>query len=253
MNLPKVQFIDMSLTSETSVIHCFLLPDEWGWNKRITKAHPTLKNALLLKTEKDQLAFVKKYISLFRKKNAKIINRNKKEYEKEWGKIEKNFLEALSEILEIDWPKRRKTIYAMTSINPICPRFLDSWSFSMFYNYKKMDKAMEVIMHECCHFLYFEKWKELYPKMDRKKFNAPHIEWHLSEIIAPIILNDKRIQKLLKQKADFYPEHARLKIAGQTIPKYFTSLYEKNIKENKDFNAFLRQTYQEIKRNKNLF
>ena len=52
-------------------------------------------------------------------------------------------------------------------------------------------------------FLYFEKWKSLYPKMDRRKFDTPYIEWHLSEIVAPIILNDKRIQRLLKKRARF--------------------------------------------------
>lgn len=141
----------------------------------------------------------------------------------------------------------------MISINPVCPRFLDNWSFSMFYNYKKMDKAMEVIMHECCHFLYFDKWKKLYPKMDRKKFDAPYVEWHLSEIIAPIILNDKRMQKLLKQKTDFYPKHEALRIKDRSAPKYFTALYEKSIKKRKGIEVFLKEAYLEIGHNKNLF
>ena len=112
---------------------------------------------------------------------------------------------------------------------------------------------MEVMPHECCHFLYFEKWKSLYPKMDRRKFDTPYIEWHLSEIVAPIILNDKRIQRLLKKRARFYPEHARLKIAGQTVQKYFTALYEKNVKKKKGIEVFLKEAYREIKDNKSLF
>lgn len=89
---------------------------------------------------------------------------------------------------------------------------------------------MEVIMHECCHFLYFEKWKQLFPNINSKKFESPYLEWHLSEILAPIILNDARIQKLLKRKADFYMEHKRIKIGNKTVPKYFNDLYKKLIK-----------------------
>jgi hypothetical protein len=138
----------------------------------------------------------------------------------------------------------------MISINPICPRFLNNWSFSIFFNYKKISDAMEVIMHECCHFLYFEKWKKMYPEMNNKKFESPYLEWHLSEIIAPIILNDKRIQKLLKKKAVFYPEHEKMKIKRKNVPEFFTNLYNKR---EKDFNDFLKKTYDIVKKNKQVF
>ena len=65
----------------------------------------------------------------------------------------------------------------------------------------------------------------LYPKVDNKKFESPYLEWHLNEILAPIILNDSRIQKLLKRKADFYTEHQRIKIGNKIAPKYFNDLY----------------------------
>ncbi len=111
---------------------------------------------------------------------------------------------------------------------------------------------MEVIMHECCHFLYFEKWKQLYPKTNNKRFESPYLEWHLSEILASVILNDIRIQKMLKRKADFYNEHKRIKIDGKTVPKYFNDLYNK-ISKNKNFDEFLKESYQIIKKNSKLF
>lgn len=138
----------------------------------------------------------------------------------------------------------------MASLNPICPRFLDSWSFSIFYDYKRISYAIEVIMHESCHFLYFEKWKKLYPKMNSKNFEHPHIEWHLSEIIAPIILNDPRIQRLLGKKADFYEEYQNIKIGKQNVPAFFEKLYQEN---KDDFEKLLKQSYKAIKTNKNLF
>lgn len=252
MNLPKVKFIDIPLSREVDWMHGFLFQNKWGWSKYIIKKHPKIKEVFSFKTEPEQVKFLKEYIIKFRKENQKLIEKNKVKYKTEWQKIEKDFFIILSEIIEIYWPKNRKIIKAMVSTNPICPRFLKDWSFSIFYNYKKTSHAMEVIMHESCHFLYFEKWKQLYPRVDNKKFESPYLEWHLSELIAPIILNDNRIQKLLKQKAVFYPEYKKIRIGKKTVPKYFTDLYNKIIKNN-DFTKFMGESYQAIKKNKKLF
>ncbi len=251
MNLPKIKFVDIPLSKEVDWIHGFLFQNKWGWGKYIIKKHPRIKKIFSFKKEREQIEFLEKYIIEFRKENKKLIEENKKKYQEEWQKIEKDFFSTLLKIVQIDWPKN-KTIEAMISINPICPRFLNDWSFSIFYNYEKISHAMEVIMHECCHFLYFEKWKEIYPKMSYKKFESPYIEWHLSEIIAPIILNDSRIQKLLKQKAAFYTEYKKIKIGNKTAPRYFNDLYNKITKKN-NFEIFLEESYQVIKENKKLF
>jgi len=252
MNLPKVKFIDIPLSKEIDWIHGFLFQNKRGWSKYIIKKHPRIKKVFSFKNEVEQIKFLKGYILEFRKDNQRIIKRNKTEYQRKWKKIERDFFITLSEIMQIDWPRDKKTIKAMVSINPICPRFLNDWSFSIFYNYKKLSQAMEVIMHESCHFLYFEKWKKMYPRMSYKKFEFPHIEWCLSEIIAPIILNDRRIQKLLKQKAAFYTEHKKIKIGNKTAPKYFSDLYKKITKKS-NFEKFLEESYQIIKKNKKLF
>jgi hypothetical protein len=246
MSLSKTKFSNIPLLIEVDIIHNFLFENGWGWNKYVIRKHPKIKQIFSLKGKNAQVDFLKKYIIKFKKNNSKAIEKNKKNYEKEWRKIEKDFLMKLSEIMEIGWPKNRKTIKAMISINPICPRFLNNWSFSIFYNRKDTKSALEVIAHEICHFLYFEKWRKLYPKMSLKKFEAPNIEWHLSEIIAPIILNDNRVQEILEKKADFYPEHKKMKINGKSVPRYFTDLYNKS----DDFESFLKRSYKEIKNNK---
>lgn len=217
MSLPKVKFTDIPLSKEVDWVHGFLFQNKWGWGKYIIKKHPKIKKVFSFKTELEQVKFLKDYIVKFRKENQKLIEKNKIKYQTEWQKIEKDFFIILSEIIEINWPKNRKIIKAMISINPICPRFLNDWSFSIFYNCKKISHAMEIIMHESCHFLYFEKWKQLYPKINNKKFESPYLEWHLSEILAPIILNNSKVQKLLKRKADFYTEHQRIKINNKTV------------------------------------
>lgn len=252
MNLPKVEFIDIPLSREIDWIHGFLFQDEWGWGKCIIKKHPGIKKIFSFKTEAEQVRFLKGYIIEFGKENKKIIEKNRAEYQRRWRSVEKDFFILLSKIIQIDWPKKRKTITAMVSINPICPRFLRDWSFSIFCNPKKISHALEIIMHESCHFLYFEKWKKMHPKMSFKRFDSPYLEWHLSEIIAPIILNDSRVQKLLKQKAFFYAEHKRMKISGKTAPRYFTDLYDRVAKRD-GFDEFLKESYRVVRNNKKLF
>jgi hypothetical protein len=252
MFTPKVKFINITLLKEVDWMHSFLIQDNWGWDKYIIKKHPKIKEVFSFKNEKEKVKFLKGYIFETREENQKIINKNKVRYEKNWRKTEKDFFILLSEILQITWPLNRDIIKAMISINPICPRFLNDWSFFIYFNYKNIKDAMEIIMHECCHFLYFEKWKNMHPKMNSEKFEFPYIEWHLSEIIAPIVLNDSRIQKLLKKKAVFYTEHRKIKIGGKTVPKYFTDLYNK-ITKNDNFEDFLKESYQVIKVHKKLF
>ncbi len=249
MNTPKLKFINISISQEVDFMHGFLFEDAWGWNKYIIEKHPKIQEVFSFKKENDQVKFLKNYIVEFNKENKNTIEKNKIRYQTEWQKIEKDYLNTISEIIQISWPENRKTIKAMISINPICPRFLNNWSFSIFYNYPKLFHAMEVIMHETCHFLYFEKFKRMYPKINQKKFESPHVEWHLSEIIAPIILNDLRVRKLLKEKAVFYQEHEKLKIKNKTVPKYFTDLYNKS----KSFEEFLNNSYKAIKENKAIF
>lgn len=175
METPKVQFINIPLSKETDWIYGFLFKNKWGWGKHIIKKHPSIKNVLSLETETEQVQFLEEYIVQFRKNNQKLMEKNQINYQKEWQKIETQSFLALSEIMQIDWPKNKKIIKAMLSVNPICPRFLNNWSFSLFYNYKKISHAMEVIMHESCHFLYFEKWQQMYPEMSRKNFESPHL------------------------------------------------------------------------------
>jgi hypothetical protein len=248
--LPKVNFINISQNTELKMLYHFLFEDKWGWNERIIKIHPKIKDVYLLKNKKDRITFLKKYIVDFNKSHKTMIESKKKKYQKSWRRIEKDYFQTISQILNTDWPTNRKHIYAMLSINPICPRFLNTWSFDLFYNYKT---GIEVIMHESCHFLYFKKWHELYPKAEKKTFNDPYIEWHLSEVVTPIILNDKRIQRLLKKKAGFYKEHQRLKIDQKNVPQYFTGLYRKHINKENGFEIFLRKAYKVINKNKKLF
>ena len=60
--------------------------------------------------------------------------------------------------------------------------------------------------------------------MSHSKFESPYIEWHLSEILAPVILNDKRLKEIIGEKSYGYEEHEKIKIEDKTVPKFFEDL-----------------------------
>lgn len=248
MALPHVVFKPLSLRRETEIISNFLLEGGPEWSKYVTRCHPQLRRALTLATKRERLAFVRTYVDEYRTRHAKRLKNRQDAFERDWQKVEQRFFTRLADILETDWPKRRSHITASVSINPICPRFLDEWSFTISMNAER-SRAREIIMHECVHFLYFKKWAEIYPNADRRTFESPHIVWELSELIAPIILNDPHINAMLRGRAQFYSYHRRVRIEQMTAPAYFAKRY----RQRKNFDAFLRTSYQIIKRHKRAF
>jgi len=249
MRIPIVKFSSVPTVLEMDCIYGFLFDNDWGWGRYILKRHPRLKPVLGLKKKADRMAFIRAYVLEYRRKKKERIMRQKALYVSIWKKKERAAFEQLSKVMGTDWPKKRKSIRALISINPICPRFLDTWSFFIFFNYRNPSHAVETILHEACHFLYFKKWKEVFPAAKRRTFESPHIEWHLSELLAPIILNGPELRPFLKKKAAFYEEHEAVKIKGVSAPVYFTKLYERR----ESFESFLKESYREIKKYKKRF
>ncbi len=252
MAYPKVKFLMIPLKLELGLFYNFLFENTWGWSKYIIKSHPSLEPVLKIKDRKQREAFIKKYVLGYRKKNHRHLLAQMRKDEAAWQKVEERFMDILPQVLETGWPKDTKNIHAMISITPICPRFLDNWSFAIFGGWQS-EGMIEVIMHEICHFLYFKKWKEVFPGADRKTFDSPYLEWHLSELLAPVILRDPKIQKILRREADFYEEHQKIKIGKGSAPAFFKNLYKKHLKTKISFGDFLKESYSQIKTHKKSF
>lgn len=73
---------------------------------------------------------------------------------------------------------------------PVFPRYLDNFSFSVSTGVEDW-KLIEVCAHETLHFLWFEKWKQLYPEIPRREYDTPYLSWKYSEMVTDPILNNK--------------------------------------------------------------
>ena len=138
------------------------------------------------------------------------------------------------------------------SLNPICPRMLKLWKFTYYWRFKNAD-IFEIIIHESCHFLYFKKWLEVFPKAKRRTFDSPYLTWHLSEIVAPILLKTPELQKFIHQRPLFYREHKRLRISRQSVPAYFETMYRRSVARGEPFANFLREANLVMQRHRNIF
>ena len=103
----------------------------------------------------------------------------------------------LSNFLGTSFPKNIKKINAHVGLIPTFPRDLDSFSFSVSTNLEDW-KLIEVSAHETLHFLWFEKWKIMYPETPRIHFDSPFNEWKYSEMVTDPILNNKPFTELFK-------------------------------------------------------
>ncbi|MFW6282861.1 MAG: hypothetical protein ACOC1P_02300 [Minisyncoccales bacterium] len=247
----KVEF-SYSKEYDAEMIFRFVNPEkgDWDWSEKVFEFHPHLKEKLKgIKNKQEKKEIVKNYINDWfnNKENLNELNKRIKEIEKQWRKIEDKYFNRLFSLLDLKKPKKRD-IKCYVSINPICPRDLNRDLFSVFYKYS-LNHIMVLIAHEILHFYYFDKWREVFPDSDKKTFEGPHIIWHLSEIMAPILLAQPQMQELLNKLDTGYQEHGKIIINGKNIIEHFDELYNE-FDRNKDFSEFLEQAYKEIKKYK---
>ncbi len=134
---------------------------------------------------------VRKHLISDKDKIASAVNH----YQKVWDKYNDKYMAAISKTLNIDWPADCKKIGAYVGIMPIYPRYIESRTFDVSY-WLKDDKIIDITAHESCHFLYFEKWKQLFPDYNESEFDSPHLIWELSEMVVDPILNRPEFQKI---------------------------------------------------------
>ena len=230
-------------------ISLFLHPEKnvFDWSDVILKCYPDLARKIKSsQTEKSEKKIIYDFFSDLRKKRKNKIDKTLKNLKSSWGKIEKDIFGALSDITETNL-SRNSSISAFLSFNPICPRHIETKEFLIyiFFNKKEM---LATMIHEIFHFYFFKKFSEIFPKVDKKKYDAPYLEWCLSEIIVEAVLNDKKVQKVFKYNFKTYKEFQKARIEGELLLLKIDSLYKKRI----NFEDFTGKTYRFLKDNEKI-
>ena len=204
--IPKVAFRPMTLDENIDVIDWAYFENNGSLDVHnyVLEYYPELSNLegcdkdIILDRIRDVVS--RDYYHYEQKIKDEVIR-----YQDIWDKYNDNYMLAVSKYLNCDWDNIC-SISASVGLIPTFPRYLDTYSFSLSTNVSK-DKLIEAVCHETLHFLWFLKWKRLFPNANRREFDSPFMPWVYSEMVVDPILNsifDEKLSVPFKAYDSFY-------------------------------------------------
>jgi hypothetical protein len=166
------------------------------------------------------------------KSQAEVLALVNKTYQRNLGKLEAtcqwleqsqaalaHLAQIISQILKCAWePNTVVTIIPV--VCPVSPRFIETATFMVGYYYDH-DWILHVCAHELTHFLYFQQLTKL--SSEKIVTEYPSADWLLSELVAPVVVNQPAIQALVHSRDSFYAPDPSIitKAKQQAITKLF--------------------------------
>lgn len=212
MKIPSVTFSLITFEQNMDLIAMFLEFELMSEKKSNTnfflEKFPAIKSIDYRNMKQQQLSGIFKLMLYEDWKKLMIPYLDKVSfYQEDWKVINDRVMTDLSLRLNVEWPEDALDIEAFIGIFYSCPRNIGNRTFFISGDFN-LNRMREVSIHEICHFIYFEKWKELFNDYDEVHYNSPHIIWHLSEaIIDPLLNNEvfiKHTQKEILSYKVFY-------------------------------------------------
>ena len=144
-----------------------------------------------------------------------------------WDEINDEVMIQLSEILNIKWPEDCKVIDAMMGKTYNSPRYIKERAFTTDIDFQ-IEGIKNMAIHESCHFLYFEKWKELNPNWTEADFEFPSLSWYLSEAIIDPLLNNDGFNKFTAYPLTSYEKFYTTKVGDKSIVETLNDIVANN-------------------------
>lgn len=220
MNLPKVEFQQLNINENLESLVWYANPKNsinspLNFYDFVLKLFPELKNKITENMSDEEIyIIIEQNIKPILEKIANNSNDIKK-YQQIWNQVNDNIMKDLEKKLNIKWPQNTKII-CRVGLLPVCPRDIEGRTFDINYGIDK-DNLIATGIHELCHFLYFEKWKELYPNYKSEEFDTPHIAWYLSEAMIDPLINNKIFKKYTNDDLSSYSVFYKTYIDGKSI------------------------------------
>lgn len=183
MEYPKLTFKKLSLEDNIEIIKwAYSQDDSLDTKNKVTEFFPTISEGN-----------VDEVVTNEYNKLSKIFDESINNYREYWNSISLEYLSILFNYLNIDSYGESLTVYV--GILPIAPRDINNREIYINTGMEK-NNFLNIITHEVLHFVWFNKFKSLFPEISYDEFNAPSIAWIYSELVTPIILNVDSIVKL---------------------------------------------------------
>lgn len=219
--IPKLNFKFLSLQETSEMLSWFIKDNDsiLPVNEWTLILYPELKE---IKNNDSVEDLIKNKYDDFIKENNSVLEH----YSNIWSEYNDNYMEALSNYLNIKWPSKYSNIQVRVGKIPLCPRYIKEGMFDI--HLKNDDELVETCMHELCHFLFFEKCKELFKDWKWEDFESPSLLWYLSEITIDPILNSNDIQKVFKYNFRCYDIFYNIKIDNKLLVETITNIFNNN-------------------------
>ena len=245
-----IAYIKYNLNKEVNKFLIFLHHPEFPQHRNlIFKALPELEK--LLKKEKslnkiNKKKIIKSFIVDFRKKHANEIQRVVKSSEKLLkAKMEKSST-ALFSLMDYK-PKKNLTFRIIPTILPFSPFERNAFYFSILgaIQKKNQNDIVFVSIHEISHIILYEILEKEYKKPISKIVDKVLL-YFFKEILAPVLINQKPLAKLLRPKNYLGNPFLHYIFVLENnkkiqITKFFQKVYENERYKNKlKFNQILK-------------
>lgn len=187
--------------------------------------YPQLENISknLTTKEKDEII----YNAVKEKYNEELLNASEKvkHFNEIWEKYNDAFINSLSKYLNTSWHDFKNEIIGYVAPVPIFPRYIDKLTFYFSKNISD-EKFIEVVAHECTHFLWFKKISEI-NKNEYNKYTQD--EWEYSELVTDPVLNSKELNDVLHINEKAYDYFYDLEYNNESVMNHIKKIYNKNI------------------------
>lgn len=223
INKPSVKFEVQSLDYSVKSLLLFDGEELYNYSYKNFGISPS---ALIKLNNNEKFKYLKK--ALKKAFNDKIfkLQEVQKALTTRWNQIKSIVFDEFEKIFGFKFSSDFDVYTANLTLNHICPRFLDKKTFDLSY-VEDIDFLIEIVIHELTHFVWFEKWKHIFPDYDVSQFEYPHKVWIFSELaIDPIFKNTK-----LKQFSRPNPAYSYFYgtiINNTPIMNYFNQLFKEH-------------------------
>lgn len=186
--------------------------------------------------EEQRNKYIESFFEPLYKANESLFLEKIKDYQLHWDNNKEIIISTFEDIFDIRLGELFNNMIGQISLNPVCPRFLDTYTFDIFY-LNSQKGALGISLHEIIHFVWFKKWNEHF-KDNYSEYETPSLKWIFSEIVVDAILRDDRIKDLNPYERTSYEYFYDIEIEGENMMDIIYDLYKSN-----DIISFMERGY----------
>lgn len=205
---------------------------EPDFSERILELHPKLKKVKKAENEEKKERIINDYFDMFYEKNSQKLKQARKNFKKEWSRVEEDFIEKTKELFGGDYQfPPGKYLGYISAIN--CnPRFLENKTFQIYFQHPQ--GVGYVTAHELLHFVFYDYTQDKFPEFFEDRDPNKGIYWDLAEIFNDVVLALDDFRTIHGQEdISVYPKHEK-------YLEEFTKLWEKT----EDIDGFIEEGFE---------